>query len=70
MSSKNIAVRKDVYDALRKDRRVGESFTEAILRLMNQKGSLDELAGAWGPPSGGRDHGRRDIGRRRVRMRR
>ena len=48
MSSRNIAVRKDVYDALRRDRRPGESFTRVLLRLLTQRGPLEELGGAWG----------------------
>jgi len=47
MSSKNIAVRKDVYDALRRERRPGESFTQALVRLLSQRGPLDDLLGAW-----------------------
>jgi predicted CopG family antitoxin len=47
MSSRNVAVRKDVYDALRKERRPHESFTLLFIRLMNQRGLLDELVGAW-----------------------
>ncbi|MHB8352611.1 MAG: antitoxin VapB family protein [Thermoplasmata archaeon] len=48
MSSRNIAVRKDVYEALRRDRHPGESFTGVLLRLLNRHGSLEELYGAWG----------------------
>jgi predicted CopG family antitoxin len=48
--SKNIAVRKDVYDLLRRDRRPNESFTRVILRMLTQHGPLDELSGAWGSP--------------------
>ncbi|HEV2519155.1 MAG TPA: antitoxin VapB family protein [Thermoplasmata archaeon] len=47
MSSRNIAVRKDVYDALRKERRPSESFTKLLIRLLNQRGGLHDLAGAW-----------------------
>ncbi|MGI0053055.1 MAG: antitoxin VapB family protein [Thermoplasmata archaeon] len=47
MSSRNIAVRKDVYDTLRRDRRRGESFTGVLLRLLHRHGSLEELVGAW-----------------------
>jgi predicted CopG family antitoxin len=42
-------VRKDVYDMLTRDRRPGESYTRAILRLLQQRGPLEELFGAWGP---------------------
>jgi predicted CopG family antitoxin len=53
MPSRNIAVRKDVYDALRRECRPQESFTKVLLRLLNQRGPLQELAGAWpGKPQG------------------
>ena len=48
MSSRNVALRKDVYDALRRERRAGESFTHVVLRLMSQRGPLEDLVGAWG----------------------
>jgi predicted CopG family antitoxin len=47
MSSRNIAVRKDVYDALRKELRPQESFTKLLVRLLHQRGPLQELWGAW-----------------------
>ena len=47
MSSRNVAVRKDVYDALRKEKRPNESFTQVFLRLLNQRGPLDDLLGSW-----------------------
>jgi predicted CopG family antitoxin len=47
MSSQNVAVRRDVYDALRREKRPRESFTQLFLRLMNQRGPLDELRGSW-----------------------
>ncbi len=48
MSSKNVAIRRDVYDALRRERRPEESFTRLLLRLLSQKGPLQDLEGAWG----------------------
>jgi predicted CopG family antitoxin len=47
MASHNVAVRKDVYDALRKEKRTHESFTQLFLRLLNQRGPMDDLEGAW-----------------------
>ncbi|MCI4340522.1 MAG: antitoxin VapB family protein [Thermoplasmata archaeon] len=47
MSSQNVAVRRDVYEALRHEKRPRESFTQLFLRLLNQRGPLDELHGAW-----------------------
>ncbi len=55
MSSRNIAVRKDVYDALRKERRPKESFTRVLLRLLSQRGPLDDLEGSWSSKTRGHD---------------
>ncbi|MCI4346887.1 MAG: hypothetical protein L3K07_09090 [Thermoplasmata archaeon] len=48
MPSRNIAIRKEIYDRLSKERRAGESFSKVVLRLLNQRGPLEELWGAWG----------------------
>lgn len=48
MASKNVAVRMDVYLALKRELRSGESFTKLLLRLLNQRGPLDDLVGSWG----------------------
>jgi len=56
MSSRNIAVRKDVYDALQREKRPNESFTKALLRLLNQRGPLDDLVGAWLPKAPPSEH--------------
>jgi predicted CopG family antitoxin len=50
MSSRNVAVQRNVYDALKKEKRAGESFTSLFLRLLNQRGSVEEIRGAWGAP--------------------
>ncbi|HEV2230729.1 MAG TPA: antitoxin VapB family protein [Thermoplasmata archaeon] len=55
MPSRNVALRKDVYDALRKEMRPSESFTKLIVRLMSQKGPLRQLHGAWPKGRGARD---------------
>lgn len=47
MPSKNVAVQVVVYNALKKERRPGESFTSLFRRLLNQREGLDELLGAW-----------------------
>lgn len=47
MSSRNIAVRQDVYEALRREQRGGESFTRVLDRLLHQRGPLERLAGSW-----------------------
>jgi predicted CopG family antitoxin len=48
MSSRNVAIRKDVYDALHKEKRPGESFTMLFVRLLNQKPPLEQALGSWG----------------------
>jgi predicted CopG family antitoxin len=48
MSSKNVAIQKSVYDALARERRRGESFTDLFVRLLSQRGAVDEIRGAWG----------------------
>ena len=52
MSSRNIAVQEVVFEALLKEKRPGESFTSLFRRLLEQRGGIEEIAGAWGP--GGR----------------
>ncbi|MCI4347550.1 MAG: antitoxin VapB family protein [Thermoplasmata archaeon] len=47
MPSRNIAVRNDVYDALQREKRPGESFTKLLVRLLHQRGPLEELSGSW-----------------------
>lgn len=51
MVSRNVAVRKDVYDALDRERRPGESFTKLFVRLLHQRAPLEELLGSWGSPA-------------------
>jgi hypothetical protein len=48
MSSRNVAIRKDVYDALHKEKRPQESFTKLFLRLLSQKAPLEQTVGSWG----------------------
>jgi predicted CopG family antitoxin len=57
MPSRNIAVRKDVYDSLQREKRGGESFTQVLLRMLTQRAPLEELRGSWGPAP--KDEGRR-----------
>ncbi len=47
MSSKNVAIQRSVYDALAREKRGGESFTELFARLLSQRGATDEVRGAW-----------------------
>lgn len=55
MPSRNVAVRKDVYDALDRERRPGESFSRLFLRFLHEKGPLEEILGAWGKAEPGRE---------------
>jgi predicted CopG family antitoxin len=48
MSSHNVAIRKDVYDALRREKRPDESFTELLSRLLSERAPLARSFGAWG----------------------
>ncbi|MGP8076472.1 MAG: antitoxin VapB family protein [Thermoplasmata archaeon] len=48
MPSRNVAVQETVYEALRREKRSGESFTDLFRRLLEQREGLPELAGAWG----------------------
>jgi predicted CopG family antitoxin len=48
MPSRNVAVQRDVYEALKKEKRAGESFTGLFVRLLNQRGTLEEIRGSWG----------------------
>ncbi len=41
-------MQKNVYEALGREKRPGESFTVLFRRLLDQHEGLDELAGAWG----------------------
>ena len=55
MSSKNVAIQRVVYDALGREKRRGESFTELFVRLLSQRGTADEVRGAWGTPGAAED---------------
>lgn len=47
MGSKNISITEEAYTALSRERRRGESFTEAILRLTRRSGRLADCFGTW-----------------------
>ncbi|MGA8302530.1 MAG: antitoxin VapB family protein [Thermoplasmata archaeon] len=48
MSSKNVAIQRAVYDALAREKRRGESFTDLFGRMLDQRGTAEEIRGAWG----------------------
>ena len=47
MAIKTISVTKDVYEELVSRKRISESFSEEIMRLMSGKGRLSDCAGLW-----------------------
>ena len=47
MGSKNISITDEAYDALSKEKRKEESFTETILRLTRGHGKLTDCLGTW-----------------------
>jgi predicted CopG family antitoxin len=47
MPTKNISITKEAYEALRREKRANESFTEIILRLTQRTGKLSDSFGAW-----------------------
>lgn len=48
MPHKTITISLEAYEALRRLKRPGESFSDVILRLARGQPELSELAGAWG----------------------
>ncbi len=55
MSSKNVAIQRSVYDALAREKRRGESFTDLFVRLLGQRSAADDLRGAWGREGAAQD---------------
>ena len=47
MPSRSISIKEDIYNQLDKYRLKGESFSEAIKRLLDSNADILELAGAW-----------------------
>ena len=47
MTSKNISITEEAYDALQREKGKGESFTDAILRLTRKRGKLADCFGSW-----------------------
>jgi predicted CopG family antitoxin len=68
MASHNVAVQREVFEALRKEKRVGESFTALFARLLSQGGALEEVCGSWG--KGPLSWELRELGRVRAARRR
>ncbi len=47
MSSKNIAITKDLYDTLTRNKIGNESFTEVIIRIMDERKRPSRFFAAW-----------------------
>jgi len=47
MASRNISITDEAYDALSKEKRKGESFTEVIIRLTHNRSKLADSFGSW-----------------------
>ncbi|MCD6508964.1 MAG: antitoxin VapB family protein [Thermoprotei archaeon] len=47
MGVKTITISIEAYNALVREKRPGESFSDVILRLIRSRGDLMELAGSW-----------------------
>jgi len=47
LTSKNISITEEAYEALQREKGNGESFTEAILRLTRKRGKLSDSFGSW-----------------------
>jgi predicted CopG family antitoxin len=48
MARKNVAIREDVYRKLSEAKKEGESFSDLIEKLLEKRGDLLSLWGAWG----------------------
>ena len=46
-TTKNISITDKAYEALRREKRKEESFTETILRLTQSRGKLSDSFGGW-----------------------
>ena len=47
MSAKTVALDSEAYEMLRRHRRNGETFSEAVKRLSGRRRSILEFAGSW-----------------------
>lgn len=47
MSAKTVALDSEAYELLRRQKRSGETFSEAVKRLSGRRRSILEFAGAW-----------------------
>ncbi len=47
MATKNLAIREEVYKKLSEAKKEGESFSDVIEKLLEKRGDLLSLWGAW-----------------------
>lgn len=47
MTTKNISVKEEAYNALLHEKKNNESFTETILRITKKSGKLEDCFGTW-----------------------
>ncbi len=47
MVTKTITISLAAYEALLREKRPGESFSDVILRLVEKSGDIMDLAGCW-----------------------
>ena len=47
MATKNLAIREEVYRKLSEVKKEGESFSDVIEKLLEKRGDLLSLWGAW-----------------------
>lgn len=45
--TKTVSVTEEAYDALTREKREGESFTDVIIRLTKRRARLSDFAGIW-----------------------
>jgi predicted CopG family antitoxin len=47
MRTKTISIKKEAYEALLREKKNRESFTETILRITKKSGKLSDCFGTW-----------------------
>jgi predicted CopG family antitoxin len=47
MATKTISITEKAYEALRREKKGKESFTQTILRIVGKSGKLSDSFGAW-----------------------
>ncbi len=63
MAVKNISITEEAYNALKREKRDKESFTETILRLTERSGSLADCFGTWKMTDGEEATMKRELSR-------